>query len=84
MDSVQIHNTIASLSPLNSIFCGTFPIDMLNKIPLHGNTAAIINTAPSTHKGKHWVAVMNLNKKQEYFDSYWFPPTNEIHHQLVK
>ncbi len=84
MDSIQINQIISNLSPLNKIFQGTFPIDKLHKIPLHGNTAAIINTAPSTHKGKHWVAIMNVNNKQEYFDSYGLPPKNEISHHLKK
>ena len=84
MDSIQIHQTVSSLCPLSKIFSGIFPIDKINKIPLHGDTAVIINTAPSTHKGKHWVAMINLKNKQEYFDSYGISPPIEIKHQLEK
>ncbi len=66
------------------MYAGTFPIDKLSKIPEKPISAVIINTAPSTHQGKHWVAAIKLNGKQEFFDSYGLPPCEEIHRFLSK
>ncbi len=84
MDTIQIIETIKRLPCLQRIFIGVFPIDKMNKVEMNGKWACIINTAPSTHKGEHWVAAIRISKIPEYFDSYGLPPRNEIHEKISR
>ena len=63
-------------------FIGAFPLDkipILKKRPIF----IIVNTDPSTEPGEHWVSIyLKSNKKGEYFDSFGFPPKNEIRRYL--
>ena len=78
MDTIQIMEICRKLVPLKSRFQGVFPLDRINKINLKRNHSYIINTAPSTHKGEHWVAVYFNGNRIEYFDSYGNKPKREI------
>ncbi len=84
MNTIQIEEIIERLYPLNRIFQGVYPIDKLHHIRRRHNSAVILNTAPSTHPGIHWVAVACFNGKQEYFDSYGLPPPQMIKTKLLR
>ncbi len=78
MDSIQIFDIVNSLHPLREDFQGVYPCDKLYRILVKPGTCCIINTAPSSHRGEHWIAVMWFNSHQEYFDSYGLPPNPRI------
>ena len=53
-------------------WCGVHPID---KLPASTETmSVIVNSAPSTSSGEHWLAVRLLPESAEFFDSYGKPP----------
>ena len=51
---------------------------------MDGKWACIVNTAPSTHPGEHWVAMLMIDKYPEYYDSYGLPPPKPIHNKLSR
>ncbi len=83
MDTIQLLHVIRKLVKLRRIFTGVFPIDKIKHIRKQGQWACIINTAPSTHRGEHWVAMIKINTYPEYFDSYGLPPPHAIHKLLT-
>ena len=68
MDTLQIMDITSSLHPLHNQFQGVFPSDKLTKFEIKSKCACIVHTAPRTHKGEHWVAIMIFEDHQEYFD----------------
>ena len=70
MDTIQITQTVQALSPLRKRFLGVYPVDKLKKIRVLIVHGCIVNTAPSTHKGEHWVAMYFNQNHIEFFDSY--------------
>lgn len=38
----------------------------------------IINLDDSTGEGTHWVCLININNKLDYFDSYGLPPPEQV------
>jgi hypothetical protein len=57
-----------------------FPADYLKKIPPSRLLPAgyIVNTAPSSHDGEHWVAFYFTEDTAEFFDSYGQDPKPEM------
>ncbi len=51
---------------------------------MNGKWACIVNTAPSTHRGEHWVAAIRIDKYPEYYDSYGLPPPSAIHQKILR
>ena len=82
MDTIQILYIIRKLPVLRRFFNGVFPIDKLKHINMQRKWACIVNTAPSTHKGEHWIAIIKVNRYPEFFDSYGLPPPLPIHNHL--
>ena len=78
MDTIQIRHVVNSLYPLKQKFIGVFPIDKLHRILISRHKCCIINTAPSTHKGQHWVAIYFNVNRVEFFDSYGLEPQGQI------
>ena len=79
MDTIQIMEITRKLLPLKNRFLGVFPLDKINKINTKTNYSCIVNTALSTHKGEHWIAIYFARTTVEYFDSYGMKPKPEIH-----
>ena len=84
MDMIQIIQAINSLSPIRKTFIGVYPVDKLSKIRPIPEQGCIINTAPSTHQGEHWIALFFTPRTVEYFDSYGLKPTGDIERWLQK
>lgn len=53
---------------------GVFAADELPSPPSSENSCYIINSASSSSKGEHWLAVRFLPDEVEFFDSYGQPP----------
>jgi hypothetical protein len=72
MDTLQINHALISRSDIPpGVFRGTFAI---NQVPISqikdAPSAAIINTAPSSSEGEHWIALYHgPDKTVELFDS---------------
>jgi hypothetical protein len=73
MDSLQLTNFFTKRD--SAQFIGVFSSDKLPtkiKYPV----ALIVNTAPSTNPGDHWIAIyITRNRDGYYFDSFGRPPT---------
>ena len=67
MNTLQILKVLEQARYVRPLFNGVFAIDQL---PKSDDGAYVVNTAKSTHPGKHWVAVYVTGNKVEYFDSY--------------
>jgi hypothetical protein len=71
MDTLQINHALMSRSDIPpDVFRGTFAINQvpwsqLETVP----SAVIVNTAPSSSEGQHWVAVYRTANTLEVFDS---------------
>ena len=67
MNTIQIDNILFGDKICGPIFNGTHAIDAL---PTFGYGCYVINLAPSSHPGTHWVAVFcDTVGRVEYFDS---------------
>ncbi len=84
MDTIQIMEIIKRMGKVRRIFIGVYPIDKIGKVRMVGKWACIVNTAPSTHPGEHWVGIIRVDKYPEYYDSYGLPPPNIIHKKLSR
>ncbi len=84
MDTLQIMDIVSSLHPLRENFKGVFPSDRLTNFQVKPKSCCIVNTAPSTHRGEHWIAIMIFEDHQEYFDTYGLPPRHRIHNFLQR
>ena len=72
MNTRQLDTLLRQDPAVGPVFRGVHPIDRLPKLK---KGAYVINTAPSTHPGQHWVAVYGEDTKMDYFDSYGrYPP----------
>lgn len=80
MDSIQIVEVVSHLNPLNTRFLGVYPCDKLTTIEIDRKPCClIINTAPSTHNGEHWVGIYLSDFGEcEFFDSYGMLPSGDI------
>lgn len=66
-------------------FLGVFPADGMPTIKTHKNTSLIFNLSKHNEPGTHYVAILFLNKKIYYFDSFGKPLTNKnIKQHLIK
>ena len=52
---------------------GVFPVDKLPSRPA-SHVCYIVNSAPSTSTGEHWMAVRIRPESVEFFDAYGHPP----------
>ena len=78
MDTRTIRDILGRHDPVTkSRFGGVYPSDKLPIRPRDGELY-VINTAPSTHKGEHWVSVYVPQKYEhgcaEYYDSFGLAP----------
>ena len=78
MDTIQIYQTIQTLSPLRNRFLGIYAADKLKKVQVKNEHCCIVNTAPSTQKGEHWICIYISKNQMEYFDSSGRRPRGEI------
>src|ERR1700754_3155979 len=70
MNTFEINKELGSVS----IFCGTFPRDLIPVIETRP-AAVIVNTDASNEEGEHWIALLLLeNNRGEYFDSFGLSP----------
>ena len=67
MNSRQIYGLVKIDKLLYDNFCGVYAADTFN---LNRNGFYIVNTAVSTHPGKHWVVYFKKGLYKEFFDSY--------------
>jgi hypothetical protein len=82
----MFNNNILSNFDINKMlagsktFKGVYSIDKLTKLRKSKDWSMIINLEPSYKQGSHWVALFNSpkNKFTYYFDSFGFPPPDEI------
>jgi hypothetical protein len=73
MNSKQLENYFTNHD--KSQFIGVFSSDNLPS-QLHYPAGLIVNTAPSTNPGDHWIAIYISEKKDGfYFDSFGRPPS---------
>lgn len=50
-------------------FCGAFAYDEIPKLP-NGEWSIIVNTAPSSDPGEHWIAIIFKDGVTYFMDSY--------------
>ena len=77
MNSEQLISILKGDPYVAPIFQGVYPI---NRLPTIKNGAYVINTAPDTHPGLHWVALLVRGDSIEYFDSYGGDPSSKLRH----
>ena len=72
MNTLQLKDVMKRDRLGKESFLGVFPMDLLPKQEvLQRPFSLIVNTAPSSHKGQHWLAVYVDDEGQgEMFDSY--------------
>ena len=75
MNSEQLTVVLKQDRYVGSIFGGVYPV---NRLPPIRNGAYVINTAPDSHPGLHWVALMVKGDSIEYFDSYGGEPSFKL------
>lgn len=56
-------------------FLGVFPADLIPKRNLNGTCSLIANTDPQDRPGQHWVAIIFVDGKGTFFDSYGMKPS---------
>ena len=76
MNSEQLVSILKQDPYTVSIFRGVYPI---NRLPAIRNGIYVINTAPDTHPGLHWVALFVTDSSIEYFDSYGGDPPTALY-----
>ena len=59
-------------------FTGVFMRDELNNKKANKNECMILNIDHSKNEGTHWTSLFIKNNIGYYFDSYGFPPTEEV------
>ena len=76
MNSAQLDYNLRRDSCTQTMWRGVFPVDKIKLLPQNKLLPAgyIVNTAPSSHDGKHWVAFYFSENHAEFFDSYGFEP----------
>ena len=74
MNTFQLTEVMENDRVAKRTFLGVFPMDMLPKYPIqHRPCSFIVNSAPSTDEGKHWLAVyIDEDGGGELFDSYGY------------
>ena len=75
MNTLQILKVLEQDRYVKPLLRGVYAIDTLPKCT---NGAYVVNTAPSNHPGKHWVAVFVCNSGVDYFDSYGGEPSSRL------
>lgn len=82
MNTHQLLNAVNKIYSVKKNFRGIFPIDKIPSLPTPGYY--IINLDKSHEPGSHWVSVQIKAKgKNEFFDSYGFPPQCKELKQMV-
>lgn len=71
MDSFQIDNKLSSVPG----FLGVFPSDRLPSVT-SCPVSFVFNTDPANRPGRHWIAVIVLSSRVEYFDATGREPVN--------
>ena len=71
MNTQQIEYILKQDDYVNPIFQGVYAKDQL---PDFQYGSCVVNTAPSTEKSGHWVALFVTDSTVEYFDSYGGKP----------
>ena len=72
MNTLEILSVLKQDPYVGPIFCGVYPS---NRLPPIRDGAYVLNTAPDSHPGLHWVAVLVKGDTVEYFDSYGGKPS---------
>ena len=75
MNSKQLITILKGDPYVGPMFRGVYPINLL---PVIKDGAYVINTAPDTHPGLHWVALLVQGNSIEYFDSYGGDPSPKL------
>lgn len=75
MNTEEITSVLKQDRYVSPIFRGVYPI---NRLPSSRDGAYVINTAPDSHPGLHWVSVLVKGDTAEYFDSYGGEPSNRL------
>lgn len=72
MNSIEISEILSRNKYTRKIFKGVYPIDVLPNGKIKPPFLIIINTAKSSHPGKHWIAIFvpTGSCTVELFDSY--------------
>ena len=71
MNSQQLVSVLKQDRYTAPLFRGVYPI---NRLPLICEGLYVVNTAPHTHPGLHWIALFVKDGTMEYFDSYGGDP----------
>lgn len=75
MNTLQLDDILYNDKYCGPVFHGTHAID---EIPKFQYGCYVINLAPSSHPGTHWVAVFHEKDQIEYFDSTGNHPSNTL------
>lgn len=81
MNTEEIVSVLTQDRYVSPIFRGVYPV---NRLPSIGDGAFVINTAPDSHPGLHWIAVFVKGAKVEYFDSYGGEPSHRLRRWIGK
>ena len=76
MNSQQLVSILKQDRYTAPLFLGVYPIIRLPSIP---DGVYVVNTAPYTHPGLHWIALFVKDGTIEYFDSYGVDPPSTLH-----
>ena len=81
MNSYQLSSILNQDPYTGPMFHGVYPI---NRVPLMRDGFYVVNTAPDTHPGLHWVALFVKYNSVEYFDSYGGEPPTVLYRWAKK
>jgi hypothetical protein len=83
MDTLDINSVLNNDCHTKPVFGGTWSADSFPKTTT-SPVCFVVNTAPSWHPGRHWVAIYRGVDGDEYFCSYGSKPAVEIQRNLRK
>lgn len=81
MNTTEITSVLKQDRYSAPLFLGVYPS---NRLPPIRDGAYVINTAPDSHPGLHWVALIVKGDTVEYFDSYGGKPSPRLRRWVNK
>ena len=71
MNTLQLESVLAKDAHVGPMLQGVYALD---RVPRLKPGCYVVNTAPASHPGRHWIALFVTDREIEYFDSYGLDP----------
>ena len=78
MNTLQLESVLAKDVHVGPMLQGVYALD---RVPRLKPGCYVVNTAPASHPGRHWIALFVRDREIEYFDSYGRAPLPVLEQQ---